>query len=353
MPEHRPHRENAIAGIYEGQILMTKAKTALTTIKPASLAARRGAQALSVPRIITNEGEKTTKRFLEFFTANIRNLNTRRSYARAVEQFLTWCEERGASLEKIEPLIVAAYIEKLTKERSAQTVKQHLAAIRMLFDWLVIGQALPFNPAASVRGPRYSYKQGKTPMLPVDEMRGFLEQIDISTLIGLRDRALIGLMVYSFARVSAVVGMKIKDYYAKGKRHFIGLHEKGGKYHEVPVHHKAEDFLDAYLAAAGIAGEKNAPLFQTAGGKGRKLTGKPMSRFDAWAMVKRRAKEAGIDAEISPHSFRATGITAYLENGGTIEHAQQIAAHESPRTTKLYDRRNDQITLDEIERIAI
>jgi integrase/recombinase XerD len=332
---------------------MMKAKTALTTIKPASLAAKRESQALSVPRIITNEGEKTTKRFLEFFTANIRNLNTRRSYARAVEQFLTWCEERGASLEKIEPLIVAAYIEKLTKERSAQTVKQHLAAVRMLFDWLVIGQALPFNPAASVRGPRYSYKQGKTPMLPVDEMREFLEQIDTSTLIGLRDRALIGLMVYSFARVSAVVGMKIKDYYAKGKRHFIGLHEKGGKYHEVPVHHKAEDFLDAYLAAAGVAGEKNAPLFQTAGGKGRSLTGKPMSRFDAWAMVKRRAKEAGIAAEISPHSFRATGITAYLENGGTIEHAQQIAAHESPRTTKLYDRTNDQITLDEIERIAI
>lgn len=332
---------------------MMKTKTALTMIKPASLAARKESQALIVPRIITNEGEKTTKRFLEFFTANIRNPNTRRSYARAVEQFLTWCEEHGASLEKIEPLIVAAYIEKLTKERSAQTVKQHLAAIRMLFDWLVIGQALPFNPAASVRGPRYSYKQGKTPVLPVDEMRQFLERIDTSTLIGLRDRALIGLMVYSFARVSAVVGMKVKDYYAKGKRHFIGLNEKGGKYHEVPVHHKAEDFLDVYLEACGIAGEKNAPLFQSAGGKGRSLTGTAMSRFDAWAMVKRRAKEAGISAEISPHSFRATGITAYLENGGTIEHAQQIAAHESPRTTKLYDRTNDQITLDEIERIAI
>ncbi|MGE0175339.1 MAG: tyrosine-type recombinase/integrase [Oligoflexales bacterium] len=331
-----------------------KTKTALITVKEASLAKRQESQALIVPQIITNEGEKTTKRFLEFFTANIRNPNTRLSYARAVTQFLTWYEEHGgAALEKIEPMIVAVYIEKLTQERSAQTVKQHLAAIRMLFDWLVIGQALPFNPAASVRGPKYSYKQGKTPVLPVDEMRRFLERIDTSTLIGLRDRALIGLMVYSFARVSAVIGMKVKDYYAKGKRHFVGLHEKGGKYHEVPVHHKAEDFLDAYLEAAGIAGSKNAALFQSAGGKGRGLNGKAMSRFDAWAMVKRRAKEAGITAEISPHSFRATGITAYLENGGTIEHAQQIAAHESPRTTKLYDRTNDQITLDEIERIAI
>lgn len=326
---------------------------ALTTQTAKSIAARKDSQALIVPRIIADGGEKTTKRFLEFFTANIRNPNTRLSYARAVSQFMTWCEQRGASLEKIEPMIVAAYIEKLTKERSPQTVKQHLAAIRMLFDWLVIGQSLPFNPASSVRGPRYSYKQGKTPVLPVDDMRQFLERIDTSTLIGLRDRALIGLMVYSFARVSAVVGMKVKDYYAKGKRHFVGLNEKGGKYHEVPVHHKAEDFLDAYLEAAGIAGEKNAMLFQSAGGKGRELTGKALSRFDAWAMVKKRAKEAGITAEISPHSFRATGITAYLENGGTIEHAQQIAAHESPRTTKLYDRTKDQITLDEIERIAI
>lgn len=327
--------------------------TALTIPTAKSLAARKESQTLIVPTIIANEGAKTTKRFLEFFTANIRNANTRLSYARAVGQFMTWCEERGASLEKIEPMIVAAYIEKLTKERSPQTVKQHLAAIRMLFDWLVIGQSLPFNPASSVRGPRYSYKQGKTPVLPVDEMRQFLERIDTSNLIGLRDRALIGLMVYSFARVSAVVGMKVKDYYAKGKRHFIGLNEKGGKYHEVPVHHKAEDFLDVYLEAAGIAGEKNVPLFQSAGGKGRSLTGTSMSRFDAWAMVKKRAKEAGITAEVSPHSFRATGITAYLENGGTIEHAQQIAAHESPRTTKLYDRTKDQITLDEIERIAI
>lgn len=128
---------------------------------------------------------------------------------------------------------------------------------------------------------------------------------------------------------------------------------KCGKYHEVPVHHKAEDFLDVYMEGVGIVGEKNASLFQSVGGKGRSLAGTAISRFDAWAVVKKRAKEAGITAEISPHSLQATETTAYLENGGTIEHAQQIAAHESPRTTKLYDRTKDQITLDEIERIAI
>ena len=323
-----------------------------TTAAPVALTTRRDS-ALILPSVIEREGKKTQKRFLEFFIANIRNVNTRAAYARAVGQFLQWCDKRSIALEEIEPMIVAAYIEKLTKEREPQTVKQHLAAIRMLFDWFVVGQVMPFNPASSVRGPKYSIKTGKTPTLPVLEMRRLLESIDVSSVIGLRDRALIGLMVYSFGRVSAIVAMKVKDYYPKGKRYFVRLHEKGGKSHEVPVHHRAEEFIDAYLDAAGIAGDKKACLFPSAGGKGRDLTGKAMSRFDAWAMVKRRAKEVGIKTEISPHSFRATGITAYLENGGTIEHAQQIAAHESPRTTKLYDRTNDTISLDEIERIVI
>jgi site-specific recombinase XerD len=309
--------------------------------------------ALMLPSIIVREGRKTQKRFLEFFAANIRNLNTRTAYIRAVVQFLDWCEGRGISFQAIEPLHVAAYVEQLTKERAPMTVKQHLAAMRMMFDWMVTGGTLSGNPALSVRGPRYQIKKGKTPILCVEEMRRFLDKMDVSTVVGLRDRALIALMVYSFGRVSAVVKMRVKDYFPKGKRHFIKLHEKGGKYHEVPVHHKAEDFLDAYMEAAGIVGAKNTPLFRSAGGKGRGLTKNEMSRFDVWAMVKRRAKEAGIQEEISPHSFRATGITAYLENGGTLEKAQQIAAHESASTTKLYDRTSDAISLDEIERILI
>ena len=316
---------------------------------------RRTAQpgALALPDLITNEGAKAKERFIEFFTANIRNKNTRLSYAKAVSRFLNWCGERGATLESIRPVMVAAYIEELTKERAPQTVKQHLAAIRMLFDWMVMGQIIPMNPASSVRGPRYSIKKGKTLVLSTEQMRQLLESIDISRIIGLRDRALIGLMVYSFGRVSAVISMKVKDYFPKAKRSFIRLHEKGGKYHEVPVHHRAEEYLDAYLDAANIASEKGSYLFRSTGGRGRELSKKGMNRFDVHKMVRRRASEAGIKEEISPHSFRATGITAYLENGGTIEHAQQIAAHESPRTTKLYDRTSDVISLDEIERIVI
>jgi site-specific recombinase XerD len=307
--------------------------------------------ALPLPAIVRSEGQHAVDRFIEFFTANIRNPNTRLAYGRAVAQFLGWCEDRGASLRDIKPVIVAAYVEQHLG--AVPTVKQHLAAINMLFDWLVTGQVLPANPAASVRAPRYSIKKGKTPVLSSTEARRLLDSIDTSHVVGLRDRALIALMAYSFARVSATVQMRVSDYYANGKRYWIRLHEKGGKFHEVPVHHNAESYLDEYLKAAGIADEKNSPLFRTTQGRTRHLTKNSMSRFDAYRMIRRRAEEAGITAAIGCHTFRATGITAYLENGGTIEHAQAIAAHESPRTTKLYDRTSDAITLDEIERIVI
>jgi integrase len=160
-------------------------------------------------------------------------------------------------------------------------------------------------------------------------------------------------MVYSFARIGAVVGMRVEDYYLNGRRWWIRLHEKGGKFHEVPVHHVADEYLDAYLNAAGIRAEEKSPLFRTSRGRSRKLTENGLTERDALDLVKRRAAEAGLPRAICCHTFRATGITAYLENGGTVENAQAIAAHESPRTTKLYDRRGDQISLDEIERIVI
>lgn len=250
-------------------------------------------------------------------------------------------------------MLVAAYIEELQRSQSAPTVKQHLAAIRMLFDYLVVRQVIPMNPAASVRGPKYVIKRGKTPVLSATDARRLLDSIDVSQVVGLRDRALIALMVYSFARVSAAVNMRVEDYYANGKRWWIRLHEKGGKFHEVPVHHNAEAYLDAYIAAAGISDDRRGPLFRTAEGKTKVLTTRAMTRNDALRMIKRRAADAGLAVNISCHTSRATGITAYLENGGTIENAQAIAAHESPRTTKLYDRTTDQITLDEIERITI
>ena len=256
-------------------------------------------------------------------------------------------------LVEVEPFHVGAYLKALGTTHEKPTVKQHLAAVRMLFDWLVVGQVIAINPAHAVRGPKHVIKRGKTPVLTPGEARKLLDSIDVSTIIGLRDRALIGLMAYSFARVSAATSMKVEDYYGQGKRWWVRLHEKGGKRHEMPAHHNLEAYLDAYLEAAKINGAKKSPLFRSARGRTGELTDNAMDRVDVYRMIRRRARDAGIDADICCHTFRATGITAYLENGGTLENAQAMAAHESPRTTKLYDRTGDEITLDEVERIAI
>lgn len=349
---HRAGRASAVHPLFRPKPARHGGPPVTNEIVPVTVRqlARVGLNA--IPVIIRDAGEKAGRRFIEFFTANIRNRNTRLAYARAVSQFLEWADGRGLRLETIEPTHVAGYIEKLAGERSPPTVKQHLAAVRMLFDWLVVGQVVPFNPASSVRGPKHVVRRGKTPVLTADQARKLLDSIDTSTIVGLRDRALIAVMVYSFARVGAVASMHVEDYFQSGKRWWVRLHEKGGKRHEVPCHHNAEAYLDEYLEAAGDAGMKKAPLFQSVG-KDRRLTGKPMHRLDVLRMIKRRAKQAGLPETTCCHTFRATGITAYLENGGTIENAQAIAAHESPRTTKLYDRTSDEITLDEIERIAI
>ena len=305
-----------------------------------------------VPRLIADAGEHAARRFLEFFAATIRNRNTRTAYMHAAGRFFAWCDRRRVGeLADIEPLHIAAYVEALQGSMSKPTVKQHLAAIRMLFDWLVTGHVVAVNPATSVRGPKHVVKRGKTTVLMAEQARELLDSIDTTTLVGLRDRAIISVMTFAFARISAVVGMRVEDYYPQGKRWWVRLHEKGGQCHEMPAHHTLEAYLDAYLDAAGIRELGKSPLFRSAAGRTGELTDEPMNRIDAYRM-QRRADDAGLKLKIGCHTFRATGITAYLEAGGTLENAQAMAAHESPRTTKLYDRTGDEITLDEVEREA-
>lgn len=299
---------------------------------------------------------QAASRFAEFFTAHIRNPNTRRAYLKAAADFSVWLQDlRPAitALGEISPFHVAAYIEQLQARLAAPSVKQHLAAIRMLFDWLVVGQVIPANPASSVRGPRHSVRQGKTSVLSAEEARELLDSIETDTVIGLRDRALIALMTYTFARVGAAVKMRGEDYYAQGKRAWVRLHEKGGKEHPMPCHHNLEAYLDAYVEAAGIANDRKLPLFRSARGRAGKLGERGLSQSDVYRMLQRRALACGLDTRICCHTFRATGITTYLKNGGKLELAQQMANHESARTTGLYDRRGDQVSLDEVERILI
>ncbi len=156
----------------------------------------------------------------------------------------------------------------------APTVKQHLAS---LADAVRLADHRPSHrrqPRRRRAAAKHVVKKGKTPVLKADQARELLDSIPLKigpepkegeadnrppSLIGLRDRALIAVMVFSFARITAALGMKVEDYYTEGRRAWFRLHEKGGKRHEVPAHHNAEDYLDAYIAAAGIADEQEDP----------------------------------------------------------------------------------------------
>lgn len=313
--------------------------------------------------ILGDAGEEAPRHIIEFFTAEIRNSNTREAYARGARQFFDWATKKGLSLTDIEPVHVAAYVEE--DERAPATVNQNLSAIRRLFDYLVSKGVLPSNPAAPVKGPKIQSSGGKTPVLTAEETRELLDSIvagisinwksaDSKKVPPLRDRALIGVMVYSFARVSAACGLDVGDYFCVGSRPKLRLREKGGKERRVPVHSKLEEYLDLYIREAGIEKNKGAPLFQSLKGRTGELTGRRLLPENALQMVKRRAEEAGFDPDqVTCHTFRGTGITTYLENGGSLETAQYIAGHNSATTTKLYDRRQQDVDQEEIERIRI
>ena len=352
--------------------------------------------AAALPALVSAAGAHAERRFVGFFAAQLRNAHTRAAYARATTRFLDWCPGSalsrpstsrpglscararpprppssrssprcGASstgcagagapgLGAIEAVHVAAWVELRTCEASAPTVKQELAALRRLFDWLVIGQVLPANPATAVRGPAHSVSVGKTPVLSAEQARHLMRSLPDTTLAGLRDRALIATMLYTFARVSAALAVDVRDVYREHHRLHLRLREKGGKAHRMPCHHTLEAWLTAYMTAAGLGEEPGAPLFQSLAPGNRSLSGRRLSRTPAWSMVRRRAREAGIDTPVTNHTFRGTGITAYLEHpDAKLEEAQQMAGHSDPKTTRLYDRRRQAVTLDAVERIRI
>jgi site-specific recombinase XerD len=171
---------------------------------------------------------KAAKRVLEFFTTQLNNDHTRKAYMNAARRFAQWCETRGIrELAAVEPSHIATFIKQLQGKLTPPAVKQHLAALRMLFDWLVIGHVIDVNPAHAVRGPKYVVRKGKTSVLTAEEARELLDSIPLlrntvrrrkgqaespqPSLVGLRDLTLIAVMVYSFARINAVLDMKVRD----------------------------------------------------------------------------------------------------------------------------------------------
>jgi integrase/recombinase XerD len=308
-----------------------------------------------LPEILARAGRAAVFAADEFFFGRIRNEHTRAAYLVAVRRFLEWSEARGLELGTITPRDVGMYIDGLKKERtSVSTRKQHLAAVRQFFDGLVTRHVILLNPALSVRGERYHVVEGKTPEITVQGARTLLASIHTGNVIGLRDRAIVAVLIYTAARAGAVAVLRRGSFYHAGDQWMLHFDEKGGKSRETPVRHDLEQMLFQYIDAANLRdAPEDTPLFRTAYRKTRRLTENVLSVVDVCRMVKRRSKDAGLESRLSPHSFRVTTITDLLEQGVPLEDVQRLAGHADPRTTRLYDRRDKKVTRNVVERISI
>jgi len=304
--------------------------------------------ARNAPAIVKAVGRFAEFAWEEFFQAEIANAHTRKNYLHAVRQFLAWVEGRGLELPRITPGDVGAYLQGL--ELGIPTKKLHLAALRRFFDRLVNRHACVINPAATVKAERYAVVEGKTPQIGPEQVRTLLKSIDVSNPVGLRDRAILAVLVYTAARVGAVAKLTLKSFKHDGTQYSLRFSEKGGKSREIPVRHDLEGYLREYIERAGIT---EGPLFRTAYRKTKSLTKNGMTGSDICRMMKRRLKAAGLPSHFSPHSFRVTTVTDLLEQNVPLEDVQYLAGHSDPRTTRIYDRRRRKVTHNIVERISI
>jgi site-specific recombinase XerD len=304
------------------------------------------------PALISVGGSAARFAWDEFLHAQLRNVHTRRAYRRAASRFLRWCEACGLLLHTIAPAHVGRYLDSLPDAISSK--KLYLAAIRHLFDILVTRHAVVLNPAASVRGQRYQVIEGKTPEITIEQARRLLSCIDVSHVVGLRDRAIIATLVYTAARIGAVAGLRCGDVLDTGGQYCLRFLDKGGKSREIPVRHDLQGFLFDYLDAAALRAVPDAsPAFRSVIRRTRTLTANGMTAGDIGRMVKRRMRDAGLPDRLSPHSFRVATVTDLLSQGVPLEDVQHLAGHADPRTTRLYDRRQRRLTRNIVERISV
>jgi len=306
----------------------------------------------SLPVLIATAGSAARFAWEEFIYGKIRNPHTRAAYERAIRQFLSHCEGLNKELPTVSPRDVGSYLDE--QDYAPATKKLHLSAIRHFFDTLVTRHVIMLNPAHSVRGERLQVVEGKTPEIMLPQARKLVQSLDTSHVVGLRDRAIIAIMIYTAARVGAVAALRRGDFYDLGDQHCLRFNEKGGKSREIPVRHDLRQFIGDYLAAGEMDySDKSKPLFRTTIRKTKKLTQNPMTAGDMARMVKRRMRDADLPPRLSPHSFRVTTITDLLSQGVPLEDVQNLAGHADPRTTRLYDRRKRKVTRNIVERISV
>jgi integrase/recombinase XerD len=306
----------------------------------------------AAPYSIHAAGQAATFAWDEFFQGKIRNKHTRIAYMRCVRRFLDWAAPREPALARITPGMVGEYFDQLPV--SVPSKKLHLAAIRAFFDVLVQRHAVVLNPALSVRTERYSAVEGRTPEITVEQARKLLEAIPLVSVVDYRDRAVIAVLIYTAARAGAVGGLRCRDFSEEGTQFVLRFAEKGGKARSIPVRHDLQAFLQEYLRIAGIElAPKDSPLFRSVDRSRQRLTDRPLSGVDICRLVKRRLALALLPKNISPHSFRSCAATDLLLQRVALEDVQYLLGHADARTTRLYDRRQKQVTRNIVEKISV
>src|SRR4051795_11791151 len=312
------------------------------------------------PDIVREAGPGAEYAYADFFKARIGNSNTRKAYKRAVDRFLGWCQLRRLELRQVTSFVVGDYVEHHLVDKdghplSAPTKKQHLAGLRHFFDNQQMYHGVGINPASSVRGPKYSAREGKTPAFHDKQVRDLIDSVAEGDVIGIRDRTLLMILAYTAARAGAVARLRTMDYVTDGRSWFFNFGEKGGKLHQVPVRHDLQLQMERYLEAAGFEGRSDkTPLFRTARRRKRELTDRGLNGNDLLRVVKRRLKGAGLpEGAFCCHSFRATTATNLLKQKVAREQVQYLLGHSDARTTDLYNRTEKEVTRNVVERISL
>ena len=344
-----------------------------TQFLPRRSAAAGAVAPASVPALVAAAGPVACRVWEDFFAASLRNPHTRAAYRRAVRCFLEWMQQNnpGIPLHEITPAQVGNYFDQLSGGPPKR--KLHLAALRRLFDLFVTRHLMVLNPAACVRGERYEVIEGKTPEITAEQARKLIAsipttrnvpatpipgqppaEITVPLVVGLRDKAALGVMLFTAARAGAIAKLRLKHLRHDGSQWTLRFEEKGRKSREIPVRHDLERLLHDYVEAAGLADAAgDTPLFRSAWRTSGRLTDKPLTGVDLCRMVKRRLKDAGLPTHLSPHSFRVFTVTDLLSQGISLESVQYLAGHSDPRTTRLYDRRQQRVSRQIVERISI
>ena len=305
------------------------------------------------PAILREAGAAACGAADEFFAVRIRNAHTRRAYDRCVREFLAWCEAGELTLEQVSPVDAGRYIDGLRESAAVQ--RQALAALRQFFDALVTRHAVSLNPFLNVRAPRPETHRGKKPEVTVEQASQLLASIDTTRSIGLRDRAVLGTLTYTGARVGAVAQLRLQDRRDYGPYRAFRFREKRGKEREIPVRIDLDGWLTEYIEVAGIRDDpKEAPLFRRVDYHTPTWLGE--GGIGPWTIrniLKRRLKDAGLPTIFTPHSFRVLVVSALLDQGVPVDDVQYLAGHSRPWTTQAYDRSVRRVSRNIVERIPI